>query len=238
MTTEGHTNEESRSGTDRRRSRRLVLTVPVTLEWTNSRGEAVQDQATARDVSINGAQLELSVGKQAPAVDKEITLKSAFSGEIAQARVARVKRLASGKLDLLAVEMLSPTPTFWGLTFQLQQSMAQLLEIENAFQARMKDVDFRVLRSLAESVEQLRKIASIVQEWQELQVARKNAYSVLDALSSARIQRATQLLRDITTDIDCNELSPYEGELTQFVQAVERLYDRMTSGPRVARDPR
>ena len=236
MSTDARTTEEARSGADRRRSRRLVFTVPVALEWTSSRGEVVKDQGTARDVSIHGARLQLADGKQCPAVDKEITLKSSFSGETVQARVARVRRLASGKVESLAVEIISPTPTFWGLTFQLQTTMAQLLEIEIACQAGLKDVDFRVMKNLGEAVEQLRQIASIVQEWQELQVARKNAYSVLDALSSARIKKTTQLLLDITTDIDSNELSPYAEDFAHFTQAIERLSLRMKNGPPVFRD--
>lgn len=236
MTAEEKTNKEVRSGIDRRRSRRLVLTAPVTVEWTSSRGEIVRGQGTARDISVHGARLQMADGKQCPAVDKEITLKCAFSGETAQARVARVRRLASGKLENLAVDLIAPTQTFWGLTFQLQQTTAQLLEIEIACQACMKDVDFRVLKTLGEAVEQLRQIASIVQEWQDLQVARKNAYSVLDALSSARIKKTTQLLLEITTDIDSNELSPFAEDFAQFTQAIERLSLRMKSGPPVFRD--
>jgi hypothetical protein len=228
--------EETRSGADRRRSRRLVLTVPVTLEWTSSQGELIKDQATARDVSIHGARLFFADGRRCPAVEKEITLKSSFSGETTIARVARVRRLASGKVDSLAVDIISPTPTFWGLTFQLQQTMAQLLEIEIACQAGMKDVDFRVMKSLGEAVEQIRQVASIVQEWQELMVARKNAYSVLDALSSARIKKTTQLLLEITTDFDSNELSPYAEDFAHFAQAIERISLRMKNGPTVFRD--
>ncbi len=236
MSADNKTKEETRPGADRRRSRRLVFTVPVAVEWTGPNGELVQDQATARDISFHGARLELAVGKQFPALNKEITLKCSFSGEVAQARVARVRRLATGKLESLAVEIISPKPTFWGLTFQLQETMAQLLEIENACQVGMKDMDFRVLKSLGESVEQLRSVASIVQEWQELQLARKNAYSVLDALSIARIRKATQLLLEITTEMDSKEVSPYSEEFTQFAQAIERFSTRMKSGPPVFRN--
>jgi hypothetical protein len=222
--------ETSASKSDRRRSRRLVLTVPVALEWKNNSGKIMNELATAREVSLHGASLHFSEGRRTPSLNQEVTIKSAFSGEVIQARVARARRLASGRMDNIAIEILSPSPTFWGLTFQLQQTMSQLLDIENACQASMKDVDFRVLRSLSEAVKQIRSVASIVQEWQELQVARKNTYSVLDALSSARLRKASELLLDITTDIDSNELSPYAEDFAEFSRAVNRLYDRMKNG--------
>ena len=220
-------------GIDRRRSRRLVLTVPVTIEWKNVQGEMVKDLATAKNVSIHGATLLLAEGKHALAVNAEISLKSSFSGESAQARVVRVKRLASGKLESLAVELLAATQTFWGLTFQLQLATAQLLEIETACQAHLRSVDFRVLKSLTEAVDQLRGIASIIQEWQELQIARKNAYSVLDALASARVERATNILGELTNDIDASELVINSEDYAKLVKALERLSDRILRGTHV-----
>jgi len=228
----------SQAQANRRRSGRLVLTVPATVTWTSVRGEVVQDQAIARNVSIHGASLHLADGKHIPGLNTEVTLKCAFSGEIARARVARLKRLASGKLESIAVELVAPSESFWGLTFQLQRATAQLLEIETACQAQMKGVDFRVLKSLAEAVEQLRNVASIVQEWQDLQAEGKNAYSVLDALDGARVRKATHLLGELSSDIDSFEISSNSDEFSRLAKAVEGIYDRMTRGNHLVREGR
>jgi hypothetical protein len=224
--------------TNRHRSRQLVLTVPTTVAWTNVRGEVVQDRAIARNVSIHGASLHLADGKHFPGLNSEVTLKRAFSGELARARVARLKRLVSGKLESIAVELVAPSESSWGLTFQMQRATAQLLEIETACQGQMKGVDFRVLKSLAEAVEQLRNVASIVQEWQELQAEGKNAYSVLDALDGARVRKATHLLGELSSDIDSFEISSNSDEFSRLVKAVEGIYDRMTRSNHVFREGR
>jgi hypothetical protein len=180
----------------------------------------------------------LADGKHFPGLNSEVTLKRAFSGELARARVARLKRLVSGKLESIAVELVAPSESSWGLTFQMQRATAQLLEIETACQGQMKGVDFRVLKSLAEAVEQLRNVASIVQEWQELQAEGKNAYSVLDALDGARVRKATHLLGELSSDIDSFEISSNSDEFSRLAKAVEGIYDRMTRGNHLLREGR
>jgi hypothetical protein len=224
------------SGEERRRSRRLVLTVPVALNWTSVRGEALNALATAHHVSMHGASLHLTDCKYGPSLNGEISLKSSLSDEVCQARVTRVKRLASGKVDSLGVALLAPSVTFWGLTFHLQETASQLLAIEKSFQARAQDVDFRVLRSLAETVQDLHAVATVVYQWQELKTTSKNAYSVLDPLSNIRVRRAIQLFRDLTSDIDASELTSNTEEFAELAQVVERLYERMTRGPFAYRD--
>ncbi len=236
MSLEAPADPKSPAGEDRRRSRRLSLTVPVRLDWTNVKGEALTAIATAHHVSIHGASLHLIDCKYGPGLNTEVTLKSSLSDENCRARVTRVKRLASGKVDTVGVELLAPSDSFWGLTFQLQQTTEQLLRIENAFQSRTQDVDFRVLRSLAETVADLRAVAAVVHQWQELKTTSKNEYSVLDPLSNIRVRRAIQLFRDLTSDIDASELTSNTEEFAELARAVERLYERMTRGPFAYRD--
>jgi len=224
------------SGEERRRSRRLVLTVPVTMDWKAERGEVMKVLATARHVSAHGASLHLNDGKYFPPLHSEVTLRSSLSAEVSQARITRVKRLSSGKVDSVGIELIVPSTTFWGLTFQLQQTTAQLLEIEKAFQTSTQDVDFRVIRSLTDTVEELREVASVVHQWQELKTAGKNAYSVLEPLTSIRLRRASKLFRDLTADIDASELSNYTPEFLDLAQSVERLHERITRGPQALRE--
>jgi hypothetical protein len=228
--------QKPQTGADRRRSRRLDLTVPVEIAWKSPRGEDLKAEAIAHNVSEHGASLHLANGKVFPAANAEITLTNVLSKEVCQARVTRVKRLATGNMESVGVDLLAPSTKFWGLTFQLQQTTLQLLEVEKAIQAESQDVDFRVLRSLADAVEYLRDVSSIVYRWQELKVVGKNAYSMLDPLSSARVRQATNLFRDLTADIDASELTSNSEEYTALAQAVERLYERMTRGPYAYRE--
>jgi hypothetical protein len=214
----------------------LVLTVPVTIDWASARGEIMKVLATARHVSAHGASLHLNDSKYFPPLNGEVTLRSSLSAEVCQARVTRVRRLASGKVDSVGIELNVPSSTIWGLTFQLQQTTGQLLEIEKAFQTNTQDLDFRVLHSLADTVEELRAVASVVHQWQELRTAGKNAYSVLDPLTSIRLRRASKLFQDLTADIDASELNNYSPEFLELAQSVERLHERITRGPHAFRD--
>jgi hypothetical protein len=233
---EASADPKPQSGEERRRSRRLVLTVPVTMDWKTVRGEIMKVLATARHVSAHGASLHLNDGKYFPPLNGEVTLRSSLSAEVCQARVTRVRRLATGKVDSVGIELNVPSSTFWGLTFQLQQTTAQLLEIEKAFQTNTQDVDFRVLRSLTDTVEELRAVASVVHQWQELKTTGKNAYSVLDPLSGIRLRRASKLFQDLTADLDASELNSYTPEFLELTQSVERLHERITRGPHALRE--
>jgi hypothetical protein len=179
-------------------------------------------------MSVHGALLLM---KNCPRANTEVTLKNLLSGESAQGRVTEMRRSSEGKPVGVAIELLVPSETFWGLTFQLQRATAQLMSIESAFQTPQSGVDFRVLRSLREVVADLRQIASAVQQWQELRVEGKDAYRVLDVVTGARVHRATHLLHDLTADIDSCEMTSDSEEFYNFARAVERLYERLTRGP-------
>ncbi len=64
----------------------------------------------------------------------------------------------------------------------------------------------------------------------------KNAYSVLEILSSARVNQATHLLHELTSDIDASELSTDSEDFLNLARAVERLYERITRGPVTTRE--
>jgi hypothetical protein len=220
---------EEATGADRRRTKRFSLVVPVEVEWTDADGTRVLDQGRARNVSIHGAFLLMT---NYPRLHCEIALKNSLSGESARARVVAIRRSKDGKLQGVAVELLAPNETFWGVTFQLQRSTAQLLEVERALQSR--DIDFRVLRELREAVEYLRKTASAVQQWQDLQVEGEDAYKVLPVLTVARVDRTTHLINELTADLEASEVTEVTAGFGGFVRAVERLRDRLSRiSPRV-----
>jgi hypothetical protein len=160
-----------------------------------------------------------------------VVLKNLASGETAEGCVTDIRRSKEGKLLGVVVELLAPSEKFWGLTFQLQNTTAQLLAIENSFQTAQPHLDFRVLQGLREAVEDLRRMASAVQQWQELQAEGQDAYPVLEVLTRARVDRATHLLSELRADIDSGTITCDSKEFGQCAQAVARLYERMTLGP-------
>lgn len=218
---------------ERRRAIRLPVVVPIEVEWEEPDGTKVNEQARAKNISVNGALLQMH---NFPARNTEVSLRNILCGESVKARIGAIRRTRDGKLSGVVVELLEGSETFWGLTFQLQHATEQLAEIEKALPQHLSDVDFRVLRSLREAVEELRRTTGAVQQWQELALEGKSAYSVLEHLSSARVDRATHLLHDLTADMDACELSTESKDFENLARAVERLYERMTRGPATVRD--
>jgi hypothetical protein len=68
--------------------------------------------------------------KTYPAVGTQIELKSLLSHESSQARVVGVRRNTDGRLLGVAVELLLPSETFWGVNFQLKKACADLVKLE------------------------------------------------------------------------------------------------------------
>jgi len=227
MTTGGPVSQEKAAETPQRRAKRLRLVVPLEVQWQEPRG-IVTEPARTRDMSPHGALLLM---KNFPRASAVVTLKNLLTGESAQGHVTQMRRSSEGKLLGVAVELLVPSETFWGLTFQLQSASMQLMSIESSFETLKTGVDFRVLRSLREVVDDLRQVASAVQQWQELQLEGKDAYRVLDVVTGARVDRATRLLDELRADIDSGAISPDNEEFGNFTRAVERLFDRLTRGP-------
>jgi hypothetical protein len=219
----------------RRRAKRLNLVVPLEVQWQEPRRGVVTEPARTRDMSPHGALLLM---KNFPQANSVVTLKNLLTGESSQGRVAQMRRSSEGKLLGVVVELLTPSETFWGLTFQLQNASMQLMAIEGSFQASKSGVDFRILGCLREAVGDLRQTAAAVQQWQELQLEGQDAYRVLDVLTRARVDRATHLLEELTADINSGAVAPDNEEFGGFTRAVERLLDRLTRGPVAFRDAR
>jgi hypothetical protein len=218
---------ENPTGSERRRARRLTLIIRLEVEWNEPGGGVAREQARAKNVDTHGALLDM---KRFPRLHTEVTLKNLLSGEVTQARVQAIRRSSEAKLLGVAVELLAPSETFWGLTFQLQRATAQLLEIERALQGGSEGIDFRVLRELRVAVEDLRSIASAVHQWQDLQAEGRDAYSVLPMLAASRVSRATNLLEELTADLDGAELTIASEGLDKFLRALERVSDRVMRG--------
>jgi hypothetical protein len=237
------------SATERRRSERLALALPLKIQGATAQGQAFVRQLVTSNVSSDGVLLAVAGDPQQKtypdpgrcrcglldarnlsALNTEVTLANILSGEIAQARAVRLIRSLDGKLAGLGLQMLAPTETFWGLSFQLHRVTARLMEIDQGIQKQPEDMDLRILRAFRAAVAHLGDVASVVQRWHSLKAQGRNPYSVLDALDCARVANAVYVLGEITTDVDASELSTSSEEFVSLVSASTRLHDRITRG--------
>jgi hypothetical protein len=99
-------------GEERRRSQRVIIRVPLTLEVTIS-GETVKVVANTVAVNIHGAMVLCSRSIDA---DAELEIVNDRTRERASARVTRSSR-ESAEGYLIPLEFSTPTPSFWQISF-------------------------------------------------------------------------------------------------------------------------
>jgi len=165
--------------------------------------------------------------KTYPDVGSQIELTNLLSTESAQARVVAIRRSQKGAVRGVAVELLVPNETFWGLNFQLRRASAELVKLEQAIKSG--GIDPRILREFRDSVDYVRKTAWAVQEWQERQLQQRNTSTVLPLLTAERIRRATQLSNAITMDLAAHEVTSETAGIEDLFRAIERVYQNLLS---------
>ena len=208
-----------------RRSGRFPVLVPIEVRWRGPEGEVIKADAQAKEVNIHGGLLQFLDSEMYPEPGTEIALTNLFSGEEARARAAAIRwseEGAGGSVLGVAVELLTPSDTFWGLTFRLRRTTAELIKLDQAIKSG--DIDPRVLREFRDAVDYVRKTAWAVQEWQERQLQHRDTATVLPLLIAERIRRAAQLCTAVTADLKARDIVPETSGLEALFQAVLRLY--------------
>ena len=208
--------------TEQRRGVRFPVVVPVEAKWQEASGRSVKETAQAKEVNSHGGLLDM---KTYPSVGSEIELTNLLSGEAFRARVVGSRRTKEGKLSGVAVELLIPSESFWGLNFQRKKTSAELVRLEQAMKAGT--VDPRILMEFRDAVDYVRKTAWAVQEWQERQLQKHDPQTVLPLLTAERIRRATQLNKAIMEDLATREVTRETTGMEELFRAVQNLYQRV-----------
>ncbi|HYL64030.1 MAG TPA: hypothetical protein VE077_15550 [Candidatus Methylomirabilis sp.] len=210
------------SSVSKRRSRRFPFVSPVEATWQEPNGKIFRENGRALEVNAQGGLLEMKIY---PTVGSQIELTNLLSHESLHARVVGVRRDPEGRLLGVAVELLVPSDTFWGVNFQLKKACADLVKLE--YDMRSGATDQRVLKEFREAVDNVRKTAWAVQEWQERQLRRQDPRTILPLLTAERIRRATQLCDAITMASIANEVTFTTVGIDEFLRAVERVHQRL-----------
>src|SRR5712691_4309000 len=181
---------------EHRRGSRFPVVVPVDVKWQELSGKTVKEAAQAKEVNAQGGLLDM---KTYPGIGRQLELTNLLSGEAAEARIVDIRRSQEGGIRGIAVELLVPNETFWGVNFQLRKTSAELVKIEQAIKSG--SVEPSILKEFRDAVDYVRKTAWAVQEWQERELQQHDPQTVLPLLIIERIRRATQLNKAITADL-------------------------------------
>ena len=205
-----------------RRGSRFSVVVPVEVKWQELSGQTVKEPAQAKVLNAQGGLLDM---KNYPSVGSQLELTNLVSGEATGARVVAIRRSKEGAVLGVAVELLVPGETFWGVNFQLRKTSAELVELEQTIQSG--GVDARILKEFRDAVDYVRKSAWAVQEWQERQLRQRDTRTVLPLLIAERIRRATELSNTIAKDLATQEVTQETAGLDELFRAVERVSQRL-----------
>jgi len=207
------------SKTDKRRGSRFPVVVPVQAKWQETSGKTNIETAEAREVNAQGGLLDM---KTFPSVGSQLELTNLLSGETYMARVVAIRR-KDGHFSGVAVELLIPSETFWGVNFQLKKTSAELLQLEHAM--RSGGVDQRILMDFRDAVDYVRKTAWAVQEWQERQLRHHDTHTLIPLLTTERVRRAAQLGNAIVADLTAREVSRETPGVDKLFAAVTRMHE-------------
>jgi len=206
-------------GKELRRSARFSLSVPLDVTWQTRQSAIVKEEAEAAEVNVHGALLQM---KGRPPAGTEVELTNRFSNKVAKAKVIDLR---PPKFDMVAVELLEPSETFWGITFRLKKAAAELRALEE--EIKSGGADPRVLQEFRDAVDYVRKTAWAVHEWQERQFKHKDAGTVLSLLTTERVRRATQMIDATASDLNSHEVAPETPGMSEFAAAVQRMSQRL-----------
>jgi hypothetical protein len=194
----------------------------VEATWQEANGKIFREAGQATEVNAQGGLLEM---KAYPSVGTQIELTNLSSHETSQARVVGVRRNSEGRLLGVAIELFVSSETFWGMNLQLKKTCADLVRLE--YEMRSGPFDPRILREFRDAVDNVRKTAWAVQEWQERQSRKQDPHTVLPLLTAEGIRRATQLCDAISAGLATNEVVRETVGIDEFIQAVERVHQRL-----------
>lgn len=223
MTTDKPAAELPASKGKNRRSDRYPVVVPVKVKWLEPSGAAVIEFAEAKEVNQHGGLLDM---RGRPAIGSVIELTNLASAKTASARAISLRSSKKSEVLRVAVELLTPSESFWGVTFRLKMAIDNLLKLEEAI--RSGGMDTVVLREFRDAVDYIRKTAWALQELQERQAQQRDTATVRSLLTEERVRRAIQLSKVLASDLDSHEVTDGTTGAKDLYRAIEGLYQRLT----------
>jgi hypothetical protein len=210
-----------------RRSDRYPVVVPVKVKWLEPSGASVIEFAEAKEVNMHGGLLDM---KGRPAINSVIELTNLSSTRTASAQVISLRPSKRGDVLGVAIELLTPSETFWGVTFRLKVAIDDLLKLEKDMKnTRSGGMDPLVLREFRDAVDYVRKTAWALQELQERQVQQRDTATVRSLLTDERVRRAIQLSKALAADLESREVNSGTSGVTELFRAIEGLNQRLAA---------
>jgi hypothetical protein len=192
------------------------------VSWRGPDNEVVKQEATARHVNLNGGLLEMM---QQPEMGSRVTIANLISAETAEARVLATPNTREGVAHGIAIELIVPSETFWGVDLQVKKASIELQKLETSL--RDSGIDLRLLKEYRDAVEYVRTVSGSVKQLRECQLQECSDSEVVLSLCADRIHRATALLVELVADLDAGRISAETKGTEEFYHSIEQNLNRL-----------
>jgi hypothetical protein len=208
------------SKVERRRQPRFAVNVLLEVSWRGPDNEVVKQEAVARQVNANGGLLEMA---HQPEMGSRVTIANLISAETAEARVLATPSTREGVAHGIAVELIAPSESFWGIDLQVKKTSIELQKLEKSL--RDAGIDLRLLKEYREASEYVRATATAVKQLRECQIHERSDLEVMRELCADRVRRSISLSVEVLADIEA-------GRITAETHGVEELCHSLEDGLR------
>lgn len=112
------------------------------------------------------------------------------------------------------------------ITSRLRKSNEDLKELQHSLRTGM--INVKVLMDFRNATERARQAGAAVQQWLETQEKGKDPYQLMSQVMRQRVEMATQLVKDVTRDLETLDADFDTPGLPELNKAVVELADRLT----------
>jgi hypothetical protein len=212
------------SKVERRRAQRFHVTVPLEVSWRGPDNEVIKEEAVARQVNANGGLLEMM---RQPEMGTRVTIANFISAETAEARVLATPSTREGVAHGIAVELITPNESFWGVDLQVKRASIELQKLENSLRAG--GIDLRLLKEYRDAAEYVRTAAGAVKQLRDCQLQGHSDTEVVAFLCAERIRRTAALCHEVLADIEAGRVHAETKGIEDYYHVIEQTMVRLGS---------
>lgn len=112
------------------------------------------------------------------------------------------------------------------LSSRLKKTNEDLERLQHSVKTGM--INVKVLMEFRNAAERARQASAAVQQWLEAQGKGNDPYQLMAQVMSQRVEMATQLVKDVTHDLEAGDVDFETTGLKELTQAVRRLAELMS----------
>lgn len=240
--------------TGKRSEVRVPAVLPVVMVGTDEDGKSVRVHAWTVDVSAGGARL---VGL--PPMRRNETVSIVHGDKKGRYRVVWAGGKNTMLVGQMSVRALEPENWIWSIPRPMkavpdlfregrtrspaeetwiaehkQELAKRVAEMNGDLRSlealvQNEDLDLRLLKPYREATAYLAEAMTAAQGWLELQVARKDPFELLTPLTLARLRLASDLTRELTSELEGADLPFSQEEVALFSRALAECTRRIAA---------